>query len=127
MIGADPIERVNRTIARDADMSHFGMARSVDWATINDCAPSDACADCDVDQAIETAPAPQRCSPSAAAFTSVSNTTGNFNFACIGPTTSAFRQPGLGVVVMYPYVGETVRRSSGPNEPMPTAVRGVAR
>ena len=56
MIGADPIERVSRAIARDEDMSHFGMARSVDWATVDDCAPSNASADCDVDQAIETAP-----------------------------------------------------------------------
>ena len=40
-------------------MPHFGVARPVDWATVDDCAPSDACADRDVDQAIETAP----CSP----------------------------------------------------------------
>ena len=31
----------------------------MDWATVDDRAPADACADCDVDQAIETAP----CSP----------------------------------------------------------------
>ena len=36
-------------------MSHFWMARSVDWATVDDSASADACADCYVDQAIETA------------------------------------------------------------------------
>ena len=55
MIGTDPIERVGRAIARDEYVPHFGVARSVDWATLDDSAPSYACADRYVDQAIETA------------------------------------------------------------------------
>src|SRR3954462_14948518 len=73
-----------------------------------------------------SAVAPHRCSPAAAAPTSVSKATGTPNEAPIGPATSVFDQPGLGVAVMWPHVGEPGRRSTGPKEPMPTASSGPA-
>ena len=39
---------------------------------------------------------------------------------------SVCAQPGLGVVVMWPQVGDSGFRSIGPNEPMPIAASGLA-
>src|SRR5438046_10325926 len=65
--------------------------------------------------------APHRASPKAAALTSVSNPTGKLSALRTVPTTSKFRQPTLGVDVMNPKLEEPARKSTGPNEPMPTA------
>ena len=64
---------------------------------------------------------PQRCSASAAALTSVSIAHGTPSAAASVPATSVSLQPGFGVVVMWPQVGEPGRRSSGPKQPIPTA------
>src|SRR5881398_1561823 len=65
--------------------------------------------------------APHRASPKAAAFTSVSNPTGKLRALRTVPTKSKFRQPAFGVEVMNPKLEEPARKSTGPNEPMPTA------
>src|SRR5881396_3780214 len=73
------------------------------------------------DNTRKTDHAPHRASPKAAAFTSVSNPTGKPRALCTVPTKSKFRQPAFGVEVMNPKLEEPARKSTGPNEPMPTA------
>src|SRR5574340_1594431 len=63
--------------------------------------------------------APQRYSPNAAVLTSVSKPTWTGSEARRVPTRSVFCQPGFGVDVMYPYVGEAGSRSQGPKAPIP--------
>ena len=55
MVGADPVERVDRPIVRDEDMPHLGMARAVDRAAVDDRAAAEARAYRDVDEAVEPA------------------------------------------------------------------------
>jgi hypothetical protein len=71
--------------------------------------------------------APQRHSPRAAAFTSVSKATGSPSVWRNGPARSTFFQPGLGVEVMKPNVGDDGARSTGPNDPMPIPASGPRR
>src|SRR5438045_1816891 len=68
--------------------------------------------------------APHRCSPSAAALTSVSKATGTPRRRPSSGPTSVSAQPGFGVVVTYPQVADPGRRSTGPNEPIPSAAIG---
>src|ERR1700748_2873473 len=65
--------------------------------------------------------APTRASAQAAAFTSVSTAVLTPNAVSIAFGMSADDQPGLGVVVMLPYVGEPGFRSTGPKLAIPTA------
>ena len=65
--------------------------------------------------------APHRCSPRAAPLTSVSNPIGTSNAARSGPTTSVSVQPGFGVLVTHPKVGESGFGSQGPKVPYPIA------
>jgi len=62
-----------------------------------------------------------RYSASAGALTSVSKSTGTLRTRRSGLRMSVFRHAVLGVVVMYPYVGEPFSRSTGPNEATPRA------
>ena len=55
MVWARAVEWVGRAVVRDADVSHFGVARAVERAAFDDCAPADAGADGDVDQAVNGA------------------------------------------------------------------------
>ena len=70
------------------------------------------------------AAAPHRHSPSAAAFTSVSSAIGTSSPEWSAATRSVSAQPGLGVVVIVPHVGEAGRMSTGPNAPTPRAPTG---
>jgi hypothetical protein len=54
-------------------------------------------------------------------LTSVSIASGAPSAAPSAPATSVPAQPGLGVVVIRPQVGESRRTSIGPNEPIPRA------
>jgi hypothetical protein len=63
-------------------------------------------------------------SNSAGAFTSVSKPTGTPYF-CSAVSTSVCTHFAFGVVVMYPYVGEAVPRSTGPNAATPSAAKGI--
>src|SRR5262245_5291017 len=69
-------------------------------------------------------PAPHACSASAAPFTSVSNRTGTWRARANGPARSTCDQPGFGVLVTCPHVGEAGSRSTGPNDAMPSAATG---
>src|SRR5436190_6371307 len=65
--------------------------------------------------------APQRCSASAAAFTSVSKATGMSSRSLSAPTTLVLLQPGFAVSVIQPNVSDPARTSTGPKEPTPRA------
>lgn len=69
-------------------------------------------------------PAPQPHSASAAPLTSVPQPIGTPSAAPTAGARPVFPQSGLGVVVMSPQVGEPGRKSSGPNDAMPTAANG---
>ena len=60
-------------------------------------------------------------------MTSVSKATGTASRRRISWPTSVCAQPGFGVVVMCPQVGEAGFRSTGPNEPIPIASTGPSR
>ena len=71
--------------------------------------------------------APHVASPTAAAFTSVSNLTFNPNARLIRPAKSVCAHPGLGVEVMKPYVDDEGSRSTGPKDPIPKEVKRCPR
>jgi hypothetical protein len=75
---AHPAERVALTIMGDANVASLGMQQTVDRLSTS-------------------RPAPQRCSPSAAAFTSVSSTTGTSRPARSDAPSAAPAHAGLGV------------------------------
>src|SRR5258707_8315301 len=68
--------------------------------------------------------APHRPPPSAAALTSASSAIGTPSPDRRAETRSVSAQPGLGVVVIVPHVGEALRMSTGPNAPTPSAPTG---
>ena len=57
----------------------------------------------------------------------MSKTTGTESRRRISWATSVWAQPGFGVVVMWPQVGDETFPSSGPNEPIPIASTGPSR
>ena len=60
-------------------------------------------------------------------MTSVSKATGTESRRLTSDATSVFDQPGFGVVVTWPQVGEDGLRSTGPKQPIPTASTGPLR
>jgi hypothetical protein len=127
VIRTDAVERVGIEIVRDTQMPELGVEQAVQDTSVDDRAAADAAPTVTYQSVRNSRPAPQRCSPRAAAFTSVSNATGTSSLRRISCPTSMFAQPGFGVVVMHPQVIESMRVSTGPKEPMPIASTGPAR
>jgi len=99
---AREIDDAGRLRSRHHEVPDFRMEQPMQRLPVHQDSATHSRPDGEVDQRIDPLSRPRRCSPKAAALTSVSNPTGTPKRSRIRATKGTFCHPGLGVVVMQP-------------------------